>query len=103
MSATPIHPEDMEFLHVALTQFMKEYERKFIAGAEEHYKLGPFRGAPGRIRSIKEEIQDAWSYVVRLEQRDREIAQRLHAFITRVPLSRENKAELELLLEELVK
>jgi len=103
LSANPIHPDDLEFQGLATNKFIKEFQTKFTEGAERNYKLGPFKQAPGRINTIKEEVLDQWSYVVRLEMRDLELSRRLHSFITRVPLSKENKAELELILEELLR
>lgn len=101
--SNPIHPDDLEFHALASGQFLREFQVKFTESAEAHYKLGPFKDAPGRIANIKQEVLDQWAYVVRLEQRDREIAKRLHAFIVRVPLSQENRDELEDILGEVMK
>ena len=99
----PIHPEDLTFHAEAQAQFKREFEAKFTEGAARYYSKGPFMDGPKRIEHLKEEILDQWSYTIRLEKRDHQIAQRLHAFITRVPLSPENRGELEGILYEVLR
>lgn len=77
-----IHPEDMDFHAEASTQFTREFRDKFIRGAEEHARLGPFRKAPNRLRNMKDEVLDQWSYVCNIERRDADIVKRLSAFLT---------------------
>lgn len=96
-----IHPEDLEFHAEASAQFTREFRDKFIKGAEEHARLGPFRKAPGKLRNMKDEVLDQWSYVCNLERLHNEIVKRLSTLVSTKALDAEIKDELLSIVHEL--
>jgi hypothetical protein len=73
------HPEDMLLMADLVRDFILEFQAKFQAGSEEHFDCGPLEQRGGKLRDLKHEILDAWSYVKMVERRDKRIVATIKA------------------------